>query len=79
MKGAFEKNKTVPKVGQEVWFVIFGDIYRDRVINVFNSDLYSTGSVNTTNGKHVSLSVLYDHEPKCVTGTDEYGTFQDWE
>ncbi len=82
MKGSFEKNGAVPKVGQKIWYSNGGlppYFMEDTVTVVYGSDSISTGSIDTKNGWHKPLNMVFDHRPTAVSRTDEYGTFEEWE
>jgi len=86
IKGSFLQNKKMPKEGQEVYALIGFDkkIVKVKILRLTNID--NKGLANTymdvTDGKknyHINIDAIYDHKPKLVTKTDEYGEVKVWE
>ena len=77
-----------PKEGDKVWIIIVGMTEKlihgiiTRVSNIDNRGLantYAEVSVDENSSYHVAINQMYDHKPKKVKKTDEYGEVTVWE
>jgi hypothetical protein len=86
MKGSYLENKKMPKEGDIVYFLqgFNQKVMKGKIVNVTNID--KKGLANTyvdveSGGKnyHNNIHQIYDHKPKKVIKTDDYGEVKIWE
>jgi len=85
-EGSLLDNKTLPKEGSTVWFLSgqMGDTIRVgeiiRIDNIDKKGLSNTYFTIMSSGKEYrcNISQTYDHKPRKVKWSDEYGEVMVW-
>ena len=86
--GSYLQNNRMPKVGEKVW-ILAGQMSPYKVVEgkitmVSNIDQRGLGNtyvdVAGKDGKthHINVSMLFDHKPKRVKVTDQFGETTVW-
>jgi len=89
--GNYLKNKKMPKVGERVWF-LKGQmspfkVGKGKIIAVTNIDRRGLSNVyvdieesdGNKKNYHCNIMQLFDHRPKYIEKTDEFGKTYIWE